>query len=626
MESSLSHGYTAPGGTKPDMQLPGHVDGFVDVDILVDIHTSLIESEKSDDTSLAQWIKINYLQDPLIETGRRVRDAEGYANIDKAYRRVRQLTGKAKDKWPFFDINWKKMGSTVVKNAILGIAAAGAFHSDGSGELRDMSMSNGFGDQPDHDLETLRLQRPSSEANNAGYQTRAQKLQQSPNRASARQRTARQTANRQGLLFRDFSLSLSQSPTESDSDLEITSLDKREDTPALDSKPKDTMPSVDALRDAGAGKVRGPHGRFVNKDKPSPPAANKSSTTKLVRTTRTKAAPGIEIEEDGISSSKGIMVSETRHEVTSISSEGKGEGIRHDSESSTGALSAEAVSSDSASHLPVSAVLAAEAEAVPSNLDRLPPGLMHKKRKSESNIERVDIKRARGSRGGVLGRPCKHTTLAEQSPPVSEKSIEVEQLSMQSEIPIQPETPVQPETPAKTRTRQKYRKSAASARESSIPWDPAADVLLNGIGHNQPHRHKDGATLRNSDAVSLADQSSKGAFTSLDSEAKDVNEEFANGAPYTTPKDTPPSQSSKTEKASASGKKKKRVSFSPEVQTNDVQIFARITTSAGTQDVPLLEVDIGSEVNLVKRYAAWQNAGNIDATFEVFKNIVQFTR
>lgn len=43
----------------------------------------------------------------------------------------------------------------------------------------------------------------------------------------------------------------------------------------LDSSANGTPPSAEALRDAGAGKVRGPNGRYVNKDNPTPPAKKK---------------------------------------------------------------------------------------------------------------------------------------------------------------------------------------------------------------------------------------------------------------------------------------------------------------------------------------------------------------
>jgi hypothetical protein len=48
-------------------------------------------------------------------------------------------------------------------------------------------------------------------------------------------------------------------------------------TPSLDGTANGTPLSVEDLRDAGSGKVRGPNGRYVNKDNPSPPAKKKSN-------------------------------------------------------------------------------------------------------------------------------------------------------------------------------------------------------------------------------------------------------------------------------------------------------------------------------------------------------------
>ena len=264
------------------------------------------------------------------------------------------------------------------------------------------------------------------------------------------------------------------------------------------------------------------------------------------------------------------------------------------------------------------AILAAEAEAVPSNLDRLPPGFTHKKRKSESSIQQGSLKRARGSRGGVLGRPRKSETLAGHSQLEAGESVEVDQ------------APSQPDTPAKTPTRRSSRKSAASALESSTPWDPAADVLLNGAEKKQPannnnnNNNNNSATVNDANTASQGDRRTTGTFSGVDQKTKSTIKETVDGVSFTAPKKPPSSQTLKTQKAPNSVNRKKRVSFSPENQAGNVEFFARISTGAGTQEVLLSEEDLTSEVDLVKRYAAWQNAGNADVTFEVFKNIVKF--
>jgi hypothetical protein len=128
--------YNPSGGNSPFMALPEHVDGFIDLRTLADIHKFLSQSEIDDDQQLAKWVKEEYLFEPLADEGRQIRTTEGFARLDKAYRRVRQLTGKAQDKWPFFDRNWKTMPSAVVRNLSLGESSPGANLPDPNGEVR----------------------------------------------------------------------------------------------------------------------------------------------------------------------------------------------------------------------------------------------------------------------------------------------------------------------------------------------------------------------------------------------------------------------------------------------------------------------------------------------------------
>ena len=145
MAADLTDGHVQASEYLSFTKLPEDVDGFIDVNTLVDIHKYLSTSEKSDDITLAAWVKEHYLQGPLVEIGRPIRGAEGFQNLDRAYRRTRQLTGKAQDKWPFFDKNWKKMSSTVVKSAVH--AANDTNLPVAYGEVRDTPASNGFDSQ-----------------------------------------------------------------------------------------------------------------------------------------------------------------------------------------------------------------------------------------------------------------------------------------------------------------------------------------------------------------------------------------------------------------------------------------------------------------------------------------------
>jgi hypothetical protein len=116
MAPSATTPYNPSSNGSPFMALPDHVEGIIDVRTLADIHKFLSQSEIDDDQHLAKWVEKEYLFEPLLDEGRQIRTTEGFARLDKAYRRVRQLTGKAQDKWPFFDRNWKTMPSAVVKN------------------------------------------------------------------------------------------------------------------------------------------------------------------------------------------------------------------------------------------------------------------------------------------------------------------------------------------------------------------------------------------------------------------------------------------------------------------------------------------------------------------------------
>jgi hypothetical protein len=147
MATTFSNGSTSAGIDPNVMKLPEHVDGFIDLEILIDIHKCLSESKFEDDRTLGAWVKANYLQGPINpqkESARPIRNSEGFVNLDKAYRRARTLTGKAQDKWPFLNKDWKKLSSTFIKNAILGDVAMSVVRTEPSGGVRDTPMSNGL--------------------------------------------------------------------------------------------------------------------------------------------------------------------------------------------------------------------------------------------------------------------------------------------------------------------------------------------------------------------------------------------------------------------------------------------------------------------------------------------------
>lgn len=138
--------YNPSDNSAPFMVLPEHVYGFIDLKTLADIHRYLGESESQEDLILANWIQENYLHEPTDQGGRVIRTTEGFSQLDRAYRRVRSLTNKAQDKWPFFDRNWKTMSSTTVRNNARGEAAPGVTYGslpDTDSEATTSPATNG---------------------------------------------------------------------------------------------------------------------------------------------------------------------------------------------------------------------------------------------------------------------------------------------------------------------------------------------------------------------------------------------------------------------------------------------------------------------------------------------------
>jgi hypothetical protein len=127
----------------PLMVLPNHVDGIIDLKTLADIQRFLSQSLLEDDLALAAWVKEHYLYEPITSEGREIRTTEGFSKLDRAYRRVRSLTNKAQDKWPFFDRYWKSMSSTTVRNNARGEAAPGVSLPGMSSAAHDSPMSTG---------------------------------------------------------------------------------------------------------------------------------------------------------------------------------------------------------------------------------------------------------------------------------------------------------------------------------------------------------------------------------------------------------------------------------------------------------------------------------------------------
>jgi hypothetical protein len=108
-----------------DMSIPDEVTGRIDLDTLDKIMHTLSESTDQEDIDLAAWIEENYLYEPITGDNRPISDRESFDKLSRAYKRVRQLTNRAQDKWPFFDRHWKKeMSASTVRQLAQGFPEA----------------------------------------------------------------------------------------------------------------------------------------------------------------------------------------------------------------------------------------------------------------------------------------------------------------------------------------------------------------------------------------------------------------------------------------------------------------------------------------------------------------------
>ncbi|KAF9728593.1 hypothetical protein PMIN01_13421 [Paraphaeosphaeria minitans] len=102
------------------MSVPSMDEGMADLPTLAKIFEVLSTSQNvknNDDKDLASWIQANYLTrdfDGVIRDGSiAIKNTEDFAKLYNAYKRVRNLTNRTQDKWPFFN-RWKSMTSAQV--------------------------------------------------------------------------------------------------------------------------------------------------------------------------------------------------------------------------------------------------------------------------------------------------------------------------------------------------------------------------------------------------------------------------------------------------------------------------------------------------------------------------------
>ncbi|KAI4693884.1 uncharacterized protein J4E84_002460 [Alternaria hordeiaustralica] len=523
--------------------LPEEFFGYADIPTLVNIHEVLCNSETQDDVELATWIQERYLSAPrnasLTEP---MRTAQEFSRLDRAYRRVRSLSGKTQDKWPILDLHFKEMSSAMVRNNARGEAAPGVmFPIDG---LQKKACLAG---QPPHGFVTPdasvgpELQVPFGTPKPSRYQpyvqTYPRPTQQTPvplpsnvtskssgepsfeSQTVPSHRSQNSAASSQSNQQETHLASKSDSHAMSQTEPPPSGLPKTEEALGqtspndksgaflsnpiggtvsrnISSNPSEDLQAESEVRDAGAGKVRGPNGRYLPKDDVEPETKKAKKPKKAVKPRtglrnmkkqespapntvgeKTETAPAededlmadvqppsppvssYEAEEmngvedvTSVNLASDIVVPSTTDLATSPTAVNEQE-AEMEEEVASGSGSASAY------------LLAAAADPVPSNLDKLPPNSRKSiKRKSEPTATSGD--RKRGKHGGIVGRPRKSEQQGSDT-------------SDQAPVQQEDENVTRTEDPPQMVTRRATRRSAAANLNASETNKPDATSTAN---------------------------------------------------------------------------------------------------------------------------------------------------
>ncbi|CAN9377156.1 unnamed protein product [Alternaria alternata] len=677
---------------EPNSMLPEEVIGHIDLGTLTDIHRYLCESELQEDIELAAWMWENYLDG--LQNGSstaEIRTAQAFGKLDRAYRRVRSLTNKAQDKWPFFDRNFKEMSSATVRNNARGEAAPGIMYPiDGLQRKSHLTGLSSNGSTKSNVSSRSELQAPFDFTTPARYQSQFQdhlhstsvpllsnlsaRSSDAPN--SETQHVALEHPSSSVASFQNTQESRAQgSFPASDSQAKPRSESLRPDVPQIeeafdqdmpqdklgaslsapvgdamlrhsDSKPTGDLEPEAPVRDAGAGKVRGPNGRYMPRDDITPRIKEDKEAKKRRENPlehKQSEQKGIFSAQDTQSSSPAVLSQEAegQHEVqeeTSVSL------ASHALVPPTAVDEPEAKEEKAAPHHgPISAyLLAAEAEAVPSNLDRLPPNSRKSnKRKSEPTVQSGD--RKRGKHGGIVGRPRKSEQRKGQE-------------SQHDTASPQEETAIDAEDPPQMTTRRATRQTAAANLGTLTSSKPTANIQPDVPVERFTHSSKKSQKLpQNQEKLSTSDgdtemgevqenapatQEKMSEMPSLPPRTSDnhllsfgmgriissvlpqpSSRPQAYQSPY-QPIPSPPPSASVTDETMH--KSAKSVNL-----PGQVEYFARITTGNGdTMDLPIEEDRLESdEVKMIKRYAKYNAGPGVgQVSYTQFRQIYAFAK
>ena len=431
------------------------------------------------------------------------------------------------------------------------------------------------------------------------------------------------------------------------------------------------------VQDAGAGKVRGPNGRYLPRDDINPGSKKTKKPKKGFQSRKSmrnaekiessvpkaisgepEAAPAE--DEDfsaGVQSSSPPALGQEAEEqngveeeanmlpVTSIVVPPATDAVARSTTIHEPEVREEEAASDPG---PVPAyLLAAEADAVLSNLDRLPPNSRKSnKRKSEPVVQSGD--RKRGKHGGIVGRPRKSEQCRGQN-------------SHQEPVPPQKEAALDAGEAPQMTTRRATRQAAAAKPQTDVPVEQHTyiskgspmltsnpgeqsardeDEVMGGVGDDAPATHEKSfaptpdamevhATPSSTlEGFSLPPQTSNNHLLSV---GLDMTRPFALPQPGSRPQPyQSPYQPIPSPPPSASVAKEAMNNGAVSVYLpGHVEYFARIRTGNGdTMDLTIEEDQLESnEVKMIRKYAKYNaEPGVVPVSYAQFRQIFAFAK
>ena len=484
---------------------------------------------------------------------------------------------------------------------------------------------------------------------------------------------------------------LSQTPPNGNSDALLSEPVGGSVTRHISSNPSEDVQAESAVRDAGAGKVRGPNGRYLPKDDVEPETKKAKKPKKAVKprtglrnmkklesptpsTVGEKPATVPAEDEDFMADAQppsppvSSHGAEEMNGVEDVNSVNPAFDIVASSTTDLAASPAAAseqeaevedeVASDSGST--PAYLLAAAADPVPSNLDKLPPKSRKSiKRKSDPTATFGD--RKRGKHGGIVGRPRKseqhgsHTSDQEPAQEQDEKVTETEDppqmvtrratrrsaaANLNAPEISKPDATSMAKPPIKAPVKRSLStsvKPSKSKRSSKGSSTPEEDEVMSGVEDHAAASHEEtikptpivreaSATLSYGLGSVAPSQLPDNHFLSIgisrtSSPALQPSSHQPYQSPYqAVPPTPPPTVVAKTPLVNGTTS-----TYPP----GHVEYFARITTSNGsTLDLPIEESQIErKEMETIKRYAEYNAVPNaVPVLYPQFRQIWAFAK